>query len=79
MMLATKNYLSVLENTPILVTHVGVNQFITEVYLPDKRQHRFDLVNFWKCASSPQTSYKFCEFPFGALATAIDLCLEQVR
>ena len=46
MMLATKNYLSILENTPILVTHVGVNQFITEVYLPDKRQHRFDLANF---------------------------------
>merc|ERR1719510_2183107 len=34
------------ENTPILVTHVGANQFITEVYLPDKRQHRFDLADF---------------------------------
>ena len=45
MMLATKNDLSVLENTPILVTHVGVNQFITEVYLPDKRQHRFSSIS----------------------------------
>ena len=33
------------ENTPILLTHVGANQFYTEVYLPDKRRHRFDLAD----------------------------------
>ena len=33
------------ENTPILLTHVGANQFFTEVYCPDKRRHRFDLAD----------------------------------
>ena len=35
----------IVENTPILLTHVGANQFYTEVYLPDKRRHRFDLAD----------------------------------
>ena len=33
------------ENTPILLTHVGANQFYTEVYWPEKRRHRFDLAD----------------------------------
>lgn len=35
------------ENTPILLTHVGANQFYTEVYTPDRRRHRFDLADFY--------------------------------
>ena len=30
---------------PILMVHVGANQFYTEVYLPDTRKHRFDLAD----------------------------------
>jgi diaminopimelate decarboxylase len=33
------------EVTPIVLTHVGSNQFYTEVYLPDIRKHRFDLAD----------------------------------
>lgn len=33
------------ENVPIVMAHVGANQFFTEVYLPQTRKHRFDLVD----------------------------------
>ena len=33
------------ENIPIVLAHVGANQFYTEVYWPDKRRHRFDLAD----------------------------------
>ena len=30
---------------PILLTHVGANQFYTEVYMPEVRKHRFDVAD----------------------------------
>ena len=46
---------------PIILTHVGSNQFIFEVYVPDCYSHRFDVVcpqtGRIKRGDGPKTTY----------------------
>jgi len=66
----------IVENTPILLTHVGANQFYTEVYLPDKRRHRFDLAD---CDGKNKDEEKILFDIAGPLCFQGDYLAKQVK
>ena len=84
----------IVENTPILLTHVGANQFYTEVYLPDKRRHRFDLADCDGknkdeekilfdiagplCFQGDYLAKQVCNVQYGIIKDRGNLCLKRV-